>query len=82
MGFDFLIKPVSSDALLRAVERAVAHHEVARRRNVQLEGLTHIAKLTPREKEVFELAFAAIPTSMPPDRWVARSARLRLIVIG
>ena len=55
-AFDFLIQPVSSDSLLRAVEGAVAHHEVARSRNVQLGmGLAHIAKLTPREKEVFEL---------------------------
>jgi FixJ family two-component response regulator len=55
-AFDFLMKPVSSDALLRAVERAVAIHEVARSRNDQLETVfAHIAKLTPREKEVFEL---------------------------
>ncbi len=27
---DFLIKPVSSDDLLQAVERAIAHHEVTR----------------------------------------------------
>ena len=27
---DFLTKPVSSDVLLRAIERAIAHHEVTR----------------------------------------------------
>ena len=53
---DFLTKPVSSDQLLRAVERALARHEVARDRKVRLDMLrTQIARLTPREKEVFEL---------------------------
>jgi RNA polymerase sigma factor (sigma-70 family) len=53
---DFLSKPVSSDQLLRAVERAVARHEVARSRKIKLEMVrAHIARLTPREREVFEL---------------------------
>jgi RNA polymerase sigma factor (sigma-70 family) len=53
---DFLLKPVSSDQLLRAVERAVAHHEVARGRKVKLDlVLARIASLTPRERQVFEL---------------------------
>ena len=53
---DFLSKPVSSDQLLRAVERAVARHEVARSRKIELEMVrAHIARLTPREREVFEL---------------------------
>jgi FixJ family two-component response regulator len=52
---DFLTKPVSSDQLLRAVERAVARHEVARSRKVELEMVrAHIARLTPREREVLE----------------------------
>ena len=53
---DFLIKPVSSDDLLRAVERAVARHEVARSRKARLDMVRAcIARLTPREWEVFEL---------------------------
>ena len=53
---DFLTKPVSSDQLLRAVERAIARHEVARDRKVRLDMLrAQIARLTPREKAVFEL---------------------------
>jgi RNA polymerase sigma factor (sigma-70 family) len=53
---DFLIKPVSSDDLLRAVERAVARHEVARSRKARLDMVRAcIARLTPREREVFEL---------------------------
>src|SRR6185437_4373161 len=33
---DFLTKPVSSDQFLRAVERAIAHHEVLRDRKAKL----------------------------------------------
>jgi FixJ family two-component response regulator len=51
---DFLTKPVSSHQLLRAVERAVARHEVARDQKVRLDMVrAQIARLTPRE--VFEL---------------------------
>jgi FixJ family two-component response regulator len=49
---DFLIKPVSSDQLLQAVGRAIAHHDATRSLNAVR---SHIATLTPREKEVFEL---------------------------
>ena len=53
---DFLTKPVSSDDLLRAVERAMAHHEAARGLKGKLDiSRAHIATLTPREREVFEL---------------------------
>ena len=53
---DFLTKPVSSDQLLRAVVRAVARHEVARDQKVSLDMVrAQIVKLTPREREVFEL---------------------------
>jgi FixJ family two-component response regulator len=53
---DFLTKPVSSDHLLPAIERAIAHHEVARGRKVTLDLVrVLIASLTPREREVFEL---------------------------
>ena len=53
---DFLLKPVSSDQLFHAVERALARHEIARDRKVKLDMVRAcIAKLTPREREVFEL---------------------------
>jgi FixJ family two-component response regulator len=53
---DFLIKPVSSDDLLRAIERAFAHHEVARGLRSKLDVIrAHMATLTPRERQVFEL---------------------------
>ena len=53
---DFLTKPVSSDELLHAIERAIAHHEAARGLKSKLDVVrAHISKLTPREREVFEL---------------------------
>ena len=53
---DFLTKPVSSDDLLRAIERAIAHHEVTRGLKSKLDAVrAHIAALTPREREVFLL---------------------------
>jgi FixJ family two-component response regulator len=53
---DFLTKPVSSAKLLQAIERAIAHHEVAFAMKSKL-GMVraHVAALTPREREVFEL---------------------------
>jgi RNA polymerase sigma factor (sigma-70 family) len=53
---DFLTKPVSSDQLLHAIERAMAHHEATRGLKNKLDVVrAHIATLTPREREVFEL---------------------------
>jgi FixJ family two-component response regulator len=53
---DFLTKPVSSDQLLQAVERAIAPHSSTNRQKTKLDiARTHMAALTPREREVFEL---------------------------
>ena len=53
---DFLTKPVSSDELLQAIERAIALHEARRGLQSKLDMVrAHIGKLTPREREVFEL---------------------------
>jgi FixJ family two-component response regulator len=53
---DFLTKPVSSDDLLQAVERAIARHDVTRGLKSKLDEVrAHIAALTPREREVFLL---------------------------
>ena len=53
---DFLTKPVSSEKLLQAIERAIAHHEQIRSRKGALDVVrARIAALTPREREVFEL---------------------------
>src|SRR3954469_11599681 len=53
---DFLTKPVSSEKLLQAIERALAHHEKIRARNGALNVIrARSAALTPRERQVFEL---------------------------
>ena len=53
---DFLTKPVSSDDLLQAIERAIARHEVARGLKSKLDVVrAHVAALTPRERQVFDL---------------------------
>jgi RNA polymerase sigma factor (sigma-70 family) len=53
---DVLTKPVSSEGLLGAIERALAHQQVLRSQRNKLDVVrAHIAKLTPREREVFEL---------------------------
>ena len=53
---DVLTKPVLSEELLGAIERALARHQVTRSQRNKLDVVrAHIAKLTPREREVFEL---------------------------
>ena len=53
---DFLTKPVSSDELLPAIERAIAHHELQRDLKSKLDMVrARISALTPRERQVFEL---------------------------
>ena len=53
---DFLTKPVSSEDLLAAVERALARHQAGRSQRDRLDAVRAlIAMLTPREREVFEL---------------------------
>jgi FixJ family two-component response regulator len=53
---DFLIKPVTSDVLLAAIERAIARHDVSRKLVSELNILrARVARLTPRERQVFNL---------------------------
>ena len=53
---DFLLKTESSGAFLLAVEQAVARHEVARAQKAKLETVrAHMARLTRRERQVFDL---------------------------
>jgi len=52
---DFFTKPVSSDDLLPAIERALARHQTSREQRSKLDGVrARIATLTPRERQVFE----------------------------
>lgn len=53
---DFLTKPVSEDRLLGAVERAIARHQAEGEERSKIDALQAlVAKLTPREREVFKL---------------------------
>jgi len=53
---DFLTKPVASDDLFRAIEKAFAHHRTLRDLKDKLDSVrARIGLLTPREREVFEL---------------------------
>ena len=53
---DFLIKPVRSDELLGAIERALARHQTALEIQREFDGLRgRLATLTPRERQVFVL---------------------------
>src|SRR6478752_4432778 len=53
---DFLIMPVASDDLFRAIEKAFAHHRTLRDLKDELESVrARVGRLTPREWEVFEL---------------------------
>jgi FixJ family two-component response regulator len=52
---DFLTKPVSSEQLLRAIERAMAHHQTSRGQKQKLNALNDLlGTLTPRERQVLE----------------------------
>ena|SRR5215213_6198287 len=55
-GDDFLIKPISSDDLLRSVEGAITRHTgLLSFKQMRDAVLSRIAELTPRERQVFEL---------------------------
>jgi FixJ family two-component response regulator len=51
---NFLTKPISSEELLRAIEQAIALHNSKYRQKTMLDIVrTHLAALTPRERQVF-----------------------------
>jgi FixJ family two-component response regulator len=53
---DFLTKPINSDELFRAIERAFAHHQTLRDLKDKLDNVrARLGRLTPRERQVFEL---------------------------
>jgi len=58
---DVLIKPIKSDELLSAIERAVARHENSRASRAAIGALrVRFASLTPREQQVFHLVVRGI----------------------
>ena len=53
---DFLTKPASSEQLIAAIERSLARYESARSQRSKLDSIrAHLATLTPRERQVFDL---------------------------
>jgi FixJ family two-component response regulator len=53
---DFLTKPVSSQQLMDAIERALARQEASRGQRSKLDSFrVLVSSLTPREKQVFDL---------------------------
>jgi FixJ family two-component response regulator len=53
---NFLVKPVSSDELLKAIETALARHETERALRGELAALrAWLSTLTPRQRQVFEI---------------------------
>ena len=80
---DFLTKPVSSNELLRAIERAIAHHEVTRGLKSKLDAVhSRIATLTPREREVFALITRGRTNKQVGNTLGATERRLRPIARG
>jgi FixJ family two-component response regulator len=53
---NFFIKPVRSDELLKALEKAIAQHETALALKGELEALrARLSTLTPRQRQIFEI---------------------------
>ncbi len=53
---DFLTKPIPSEQMIDAIERAMAHYELARSQRRELNSFRAlVASLTPRERQVFYL---------------------------
>jgi FixJ family two-component response regulator len=53
---DVLTKPIPSEQMIAAIERAMARSELARTQRTELNSFrAHIASLTPRERQVFYL---------------------------
>jgi FixJ family two-component response regulator len=53
---DFLTKPIKSEELLRAVERAIARHKTSRELKAKIDALrARVSTLTPRQRLVLEL---------------------------
>ena len=66
---DFLTKPVQPKDLFRAIEKAIAHHQMLRELKDKLDSVrARIGRLTPREREVFELVIRG-----QPNKQIARA---------
>ena len=66
---DFLAKPVSSDDLFNAIERAVARYHASRQAHADQRDLAaRVAALTPREQQVFALVVQGLLNKQIADR--------------
>ena len=59
---EFLTKPYSDQELLDAIQQALEHDRVARRRQVEIAELQHrFERLTARERQVMKLVISGMP---------------------
>ena len=65
---DFLTKPVTSDDLFGAIEQALAHHRTCDLKDKLDSVRVRVGRLTPREREVFELVVRG-----EPNKQIARA---------
>jgi FixJ family two-component response regulator len=78
---DFLTKPIASEQLIEAINRAVARHELARGQRTRLDSLRALlAKLTPRERQVFDLIVCGRINKQIAPSLARPNARSRRIV--
>ena len=62
-ALDFIEKPIGRDELLACVERALDHSQDASKLTAWREAAaSHMAGLTPRQKQVMELVLAGCPS--------------------
>ena len=60
---DFIEKPVSRDALLASIKRAIAQsHDIGLLQAIQETAAGHIAELTPRQHQVMDMVLAGNPS--------------------
>jgi len=64
-AFDFVEKPLREDALIESIERALRWNDRAYEERLERAALqARVAALTPREREVFELAATGEPNKV------------------
>ena len=76
---NFFTKPVSSEALLPAIEGALVHYQASREQQAKLDVVhARLATLTPRQRQVFDLIVVGNTNKHIARAWAGPSARSRL----